>query len=96
MIGLIGGSFLSSLNIKEFEVIIPTRKNVFQFFGGGFLLGIGAMIAGGCNIGHIFGGIPELGISSFFAMIFIIFGNWVGSYLQYIKWKNEWPESTPK
>jgi uncharacterized membrane protein YedE/YeeE len=96
MIGLIGGSFLSSINIKEFEVIIPTRKDVFQFFGGGFLLGIGAMMAGGCNIGHIFSGIPELGISSFFAMIFIIFGNWIGSYLQYIKWKNEWPESTPK
>ncbi|MEE9460101.1 MAG: YeeE/YedE thiosulfate transporter family protein [Candidatus Bathyarchaeia archaeon] len=54
------------------------------------------MMAGGCNIGHIFSGIPELGISSFFAMIFIIFGNWIGSYLQYIKWKNEWPESTPK
>ena len=96
MIGLIGGSFLSSLNIKEFEVILPTRKDVLQFFGGGFLLGIGAMMAGGCNIGHIFGGIPELGISSFFAMLFIIFGNWIGSYLQYVKWKNEWPESTPK
>jgi uncharacterized membrane protein YedE/YeeE len=65
IIGLIGGSFFSSLNIKEFEVIIPTRKDIFQFFGGGFLLGIGAMMAGGCNIGHIFGGIPELGISSF-------------------------------
>ncbi|WP_455370079.1 YeeE/YedE family protein [[Eubacterium] cellulosolvens] len=96
IIGLIVGSFLSSLNIKEFEVIIPTRKDVFQFFGGGFLIGIGAMMAGGCNIGHIFGGIPELGISSFFAMVFMIFGNWVGSYLQYIRWKNEWPESTPK
>ena len=96
MIGLIGESFLSSLNIKEFEVIIPTRKNVFQFFGGGFLLGFGAMMAGGCNIGDIFSGIPELGISSFFAMTFMIFGNWMGSYLQYIKWKNEWPESTPK
>ena len=84
------------MNIKEFEVIIPTRKDVFKFFGGGFLLGIGAMMAGGCNIGHIFSGIPELGISSFFAMIFIIFGNWIGSYLHYIKWKNKWPESTPK
>ena len=96
IIGLIVGSFLSSLNIKEFEVIIPTRKDVFQFFSGGFLLGTGAMMAGGCNIGHIFGGIPELGISSFFAMIFMMFGNWIGSYLQYVKWKNEWPESTPK
>lgn len=96
IIGLIVGSFLSSFNIKEFEVITPNRKDVFQFFSGGILLGIGAMMAGGCNIGHIFGGIPELGISSFFAMIFMIFGNWVGSYLEYIKWKNEWPESTPR
>jgi uncharacterized membrane protein YedE/YeeE len=96
IIGLIVGSFLSSLNIKEFEVITPNRKDVFRFFGGGFLLGIGAMMAGGCNIGHIFGGIPELGISSFFAMILMIFGNWVGSYLEYIKWKNVWPESTPR
>jgi hypothetical protein len=96
IIGLIGGSFASSLNIREFELIIPSRTNVIQFFGGGFLLGIGAAMAGGCNIGHIFGGIPELGISSFLALIVMMFGNWAGSYMYYVRWNNEWPESTPK
>ena len=95
VIGLIGGSFASSLNLREFGLIIPSRNDVFQFLGGGFLLGTGAMMAGGCNIGHIFGGIPELGLSSFIALIVMILGNWTGSYIYYVKWNNQWPESTP-
>jgi len=95
VIGLIGGSFASSLNLREFELIIPSRNDVFRFIGCGFLLGTGAMMAGGCNIGHIFGGIPELGLSSFIALIVMILGNWTGSYIYYVKWNNQWPESTP-
>ena len=96
IIGLIGGSFVSSLSIQEFELITPKRKDIVEYAFGGFLLGIGAMMAGGCNIGHIFGGIPELGISSFLALILMLVGNWAGSYLYYVRWNNKWPESTPR
>ena len=66
-----------------------------RFYGGGILLGSGAMLAKGCNFGHIFGGIPELGISSIIALITMMLGNWLGSYIFYLKLQNGIPKSTP-
>lgn len=95
IIGLIAGAALSSFHIKEFKIKLPAKNDVLRFFGGGFILGIGAMLALGCNFGHILGGIPELGLSSLFALIFMIFGNWFGSYIVYKVLKQSIPESTP-
>ncbi|MFX1508072.1 MAG: YeeE/YedE family protein, partial [Promethearchaeota archaeon] len=95
IIGLIIGAALSSIQIHEFKLKIPARTGVIQFFGGGLMMGFGAMLALGCNFGHIFGGIPELGISSIVALIFMISGNWLGSYVFYSVMNNDLPESTP-
>jgi hypothetical protein len=95
IIGLIGGSFISSLEIKEFKVRIPTLHDIIKFSGGGFILGVGAMLALGCNFGHILGGIPELGISSIVATFFMISGNWVASYVMYRRLNYDIPSSTP-
>ena len=95
IISLILGSFISSNFIKEFQLKKASSIDIFQFFGGGILLGVGAMLAGGCNFGHILGGIPELGISSVIALPLMIIGNWVGSYLFYIKYNQPLPSSTP-
>jgi len=95
IIGLIFGAALSSVQIKEFQIKIPKKNDIIRFFGGGLMLGIGAMLAQGCNFGHIFGGIPELGISSFFVLLFMIAGNWFGSYLFYTVGKQDLPETTP-
>ncbi|MFX0182225.1 MAG: YeeE/YedE family protein [Candidatus Hodarchaeota archaeon] len=95
IIGLILGAALSSFHIREFKIKIPAKNDVLRFFGGGFILGIGAILALGCNFGHILGGIPELGLSSFFALLFMIFGNWFGSYIIYTVLKQSIPESTP-
>ncbi|OLS23798.1 MAG: hypothetical protein HeimC3_22700 [Candidatus Heimdallarchaeota archaeon LC_3] len=94
IIGWILGSFFSSLESKEFEIKIPNRKEVWRFFGGGLLLGIGAMLAGGCNIGHILGGIPELGLSSLIAIIFMALGNLLASRIFYVKFNNPLPVSS--
>ena len=53
------------------------------------------MMAGGCNFGHILGGIPELGLSSFIAFPLMILGNYIGSYLFYIRFDQKLPASTP-
>ncbi|MFW9854981.1 MAG: YeeE/YedE family protein [Candidatus Thorarchaeota archaeon] len=95
ILGLIIGASLSSLQINEFKVKTPNRRDIIRFFGGGLLLGIGAMLASGCNFGHILGGIPELGISSVIASIFMMFGNWISSYLMYNVLGEETPVSTP-
>lgn len=95
ILGLIIGAAASSIQIHEFKLKIPNKLDVVQFFGGGFLMGLGAMLALGCNFGHIFGGIPELGLSSFLALIFMIIGNWFGSYIYYSIMNHELPDSTP-
>ncbi|MHA1991633.1 MAG: YeeE/YedE family protein [Candidatus Hodarchaeales archaeon] len=95
IIGLILGSFISSINLKEFNYKSAKPLEGLRFFSGGLLLGFGAMLAGGCNIGHILGGIPELGISSFVAVIFMIFGNQITSHIYYNKLRNPLPISTP-
>jgi uncharacterized membrane protein YedE/YeeE len=96
ILGLIIGAALSSIQINEFKLKIPNKLDVVQFFGGGTLMGFGAMFALGCNFGHIFGGIPELGLSSIIALIFMIIGNWFGSYFYYSLMNHELPDSTPK
>jgi uncharacterized membrane protein YedE/YeeE len=98
IIGLIIGSFFSSIQLKEFKIALPERTQLSfyaRFFGGGFILGFGAMMALGCNFGHIFGGIPELGLSSFIALPLMILGNWIGSQIFYFKMKNPLPSTTP-
>jgi uncharacterized membrane protein YedE/YeeE len=96
IIGIIVGSIISSIFGDEFRISQPARNDIIRFFGGGVLLGSGAILASGCNFGHIFGGIPELGISSFIALLFMIFGNWLGSYYYYINLKKTLPQSTPR
>lgn len=96
IIGLILGSFISSVLIKEFKINKPNKNEVFQFLGGGFILGFGAMLALGCNFGHIFGGIPELGISSLIALPLMVLGNWIGSHYYYIRLNNPIPKSSPQ
>lgn len=95
ILGLIIGAFASSIQIKEFHLKSISMLEVIQFFGGGILLGIGAMLAGGCNFGHILGGIPELGISSILALPLMIAGNGIGSYILYIRFNQQLPASTP-
>ncbi|MHA2101358.1 MAG: YeeE/YedE family protein [Candidatus Kariarchaeaceae archaeon] len=96
IIGLIFGALISASSGNEFKISIPSKNEFFRFYFGGLLLGIGAMLGYGCNFGHIFGGIPELGISSFVALIFMLFGNRVGSHLFYIKFNQPFPDSTPQ
>ncbi|MHA2171137.1 MAG: YeeE/YedE family protein [Candidatus Kariarchaeaceae archaeon] len=96
ILGLILGALIGSIYGGEFKISQPSKEEFFRFFGGGILLGCGAILASGCNFGHIFGGIPELGISSIIALLFMISGNWLGSFYYYIHLKNTFPQSTPK
>jgi hypothetical protein len=92
---LIIGSAISAYLNGETKLAKPNKKSIPRFYGGGILLGMGAMLATGCNFGHIFGGIPELGLSSFAALFFMLLGNGLGSQLYYVKLDNEFPISSP-
>ncbi|HZL82436.1 MAG TPA: YeeE/YedE family protein [Candidatus Deferrimicrobium sp.] len=75
--GLIIGSFIAALLSKEFKLRLPKHPKTFATVAlGGIFMGFGAGVAGGCNIGHIFSGLPHLAISSIVATIFFVLGDW--------------------
>ena len=48
---------------------------------GGLLMGYGARIGFGCNIGALFSGIASFSVSGWVYMVFLFLGAWVGSKL---------------
>jgi uncharacterized membrane protein YedE/YeeE len=81
VIGVVIGAAISASIAGEFKLRAPGPGRLVQQFIGGLLLGIGAVIANGCNIGHVLSGIPQLAISSIIAGFSIIIGCWVTAYL---------------
>lgn len=79
------GAFVSAMGLKEFKWKIPNATEVLTVFFGSILMGIGAVIAGGCNLGHGITGISTMAISSFVAIGAIILGNWTMVYFKFIK-----------
>ncbi len=85
VIGTPVGALLSALNLKEFKLKAPSAEEMVRVFIGGMIMGIGAVIGGGCNIGHGLTGISTLALSSIVATIFILLGNWTMVYFMFIK-----------
>ncbi|MGQ9551215.1 MAG: YeeE/YedE family protein [Candidatus Bathycorpusculaceae bacterium] len=81
VIGVVVGAAVSAGVAGEFKLRAPGPGRLVQQFIGGLLLGIGAVIADGCNIGHILSGVPQLAIGSIIAGFSIIIGCWVTAYI---------------
>ena len=81
VLGIIIGAFFTSLAAKEFKLRMPRRASTYlQVLIGGFFMGIGAPLAGGCNIGHFLTGVPHLALGSLLASFFFVIGNWTMAY----------------
>jgi uncharacterized membrane protein YedE/YeeE len=79
------GAWLSALSLKEFKWKIPPAAEFLTVFFGSILMGIGAVIAGGCNIGHGLTGMSAMAVSSLVAITAIILGNWTMVYFKLIR-----------
>jgi hypothetical protein len=79
------GGYLSARALQEFKLKVPPPDELVKVMFGGFIMGIGAKIGGGCNIGHSLTGVSTLAVSSWVANIFIILGNWTMVYFLLIK-----------
>ena len=88
VIGLVIGAFLGSFWAGEFKFRFPKAKAAWQSLAGGFLMGFGAIVASGCNVGHILSGAPQLAVSSLAAGIFIILGGWTMAYFLFMRNNN--------
>lgn len=84
VIGIVVGSFIAALIAKEFKLRAPAIRVLVQTFVGGLLMGFGAVTSGGCNIGHILSGVPQLSLGSILAAISIILGAWLMSYIMFV------------
>ena len=77
ILGIILGAGITAAVYKEFKLRVPKSGKTYLYVViGGALMGFGATIAGGCNIGHFLSGVPQLAISSIVASVFFILGNW--------------------
>jgi uncharacterized membrane protein YedE/YeeE len=83
------GAFLSAIALKEFKWKIPQAKEFLTVFFGSVLMGVGAVIAGGCNLGHGVTGFSTMAISSIVAISAIILGNWTMVYFKFIRPMND-------
>jgi len=77
---IILGAALSAWLLKEFK--LRYRMPVIQYlsvFAGGFIVGMAARMVPGCNIWHLWGGVPILSMQSLLYAIALIPGTWLGS-----------------
>lgn len=84
VLGIIIGALIASLAAKEFKLRMPRKASTYaQVALGGIFMGIGAPLAGGCNIGHFLTGVPHLALGSILASVFFVLGNWTMAYWLY-------------
>jgi uncharacterized membrane protein YedE/YeeE len=79
-IGIILGALLAGLLASQFRIKkIKSIKQVTSASIGGLLMGYGASIASGCNIGALFSGISSFSLSGWVFAIFLFIGAVIGS-----------------
>jgi hypothetical protein len=79
-LGIIVGALFATLMASQFKFKkIKSSKQVVAAMAGGLLMGYGARIAFGCNIGALFSGIASLSVSGWVFGVFLFLGAIAGS-----------------
>lgn len=81
-IGIAVGALFAALMASQFKIKkIKSWKQVVAAVLGGLLMGYGARIGFGCNIGALFSGIATMSLSGWVFALFLFLGAIVGSKL---------------
>lgn len=81
-IGIILGALIAVLFASQFKIKkIKSLKQVVAAILGGLLMGYGARLAGGCNVGALFTAIASLSLSGWIFGLFLLVGAFIGSKL---------------
>jgi uncharacterized protein len=86
-LGVLLGGAAAALAAREFAIRIPARGELVKGAVGGGLMGIGSMLAFGCNIGGFFSAISALSLAGFGMMLGLGVGSVLG--LRYLLWELE-------
>jgi hypothetical protein len=84
-LGVLLGGLTAALLSREFAIRVPPRGELIKGAGGGLLMGVGAMLAFGCNIGGFFSAVSALSLSGFGMMLGLGLGAFLG--LRYLLWE---------
>lgn len=82
-LGFIGGAFISACLGGQFAFRFPPVREYVKAIIAGILMGIGATLAGGCNIGGMYNAIGNLAANGFAMWIGLIPGVLLGLWLLY-------------
>lgn len=75
---LVLASLASALLAGDFRPRLPSRREAARHFGGGVLMGFGAMLALGCTVGTLLSGIMAAAVSGWVFALFCFAGAWLG------------------
>lgn len=85
--GLLFGAFAAALMARQFSIQMAPNWELLKGFVGGILMGIGSVMAGGCNVGGFYTALAAGSISGFAMMIGLLIGALIG--LKYLVWEME-------
>ncbi|MBI4562297.1 MAG: YeeE/YedE family protein, partial [Candidatus Rokubacteria bacterium] len=83
-LGTVAGGFASALLAREFAIQIAPPGELVKGGVGGFLMGIGSVLAFGCNLGGFFSALSALSLSGAAMMVGLGVGAYLG--LRYLLW----------
>ena len=84
-IGFVLGAFISACLGKDFALRVPPHREMVKAVIAGILMGVGATLAGGCNVGGIYNALGNLSASGFTMMLGMVFGVVLGLKLLYVE-----------
>ncbi|MCK5156760.1 MAG: YeeE/YedE family protein [Spirochaetales bacterium] len=81
-LGIIIGALFATLMASQFKIKkLKSKKQLIAAILGGLLMGYGARVGFGCNIGALFSGIASMSLSGWVYAVFLFVGAYVGSKL---------------
>ncbi|MBT3712964.1 MAG: YeeE/YedE family protein, partial [Anaerolineae bacterium] len=77
LISIILGAFIAAKRADTLWFRGETLHRYLQLSAGGFLMGVGAAFAGGCNLGHALVGVPLLSLGSIATVLAMMVGVYI-------------------
>lgn len=82
VLGMVLASALAATLAGDWKPALPPARDWPRLFGGGLLLGFGAMVSLGCTVGVLLSGIMAGALSGWVFGAFCLAGAWCGWWMR--------------